>query len=553
MVSPSTLPASRYRRRILGAGAVLTGLLYVVGAPIFNSRIESDLERRVPAELDAAGFEGISASFSGQDGTLTCRAPLDDPEGARAAAYDIRGVRAIDIDRSCRVNSLVDDADGAGAYGTSVEEPSAEPGTSDAGGDESTADAGDESAADAADASTTTDDAVPTTVGTDHESDLATVRDIVAANPELAFLSVLLDEADIGAGSRTITLFAPSNAAFDAVPADVLGRLQNDPDLLAAVLSHHAVSGAVLSSTLTAGPLTALDGESLSVETGDPITVGGAALVETDIRASNGVVHIVDAVILPADLEVGPDRNLASGAATFDGTTVLLSGTVASEVERSVLLAAANDVVGEASTVDELGVDPETGLDAATTDRVAALLRAMPGNLLSGEAGFDGDTVYATGVNAGPEGRDAFVAAAAAVDVEPALTDPPEATEDDAAELEAELNAFVAENPITFAPSSAVIDDTAFAVIDRVASDARQFTGVSITVEGHTDSDGVPIENLQLSQNRAAAVRAALVERGLPDSAVEAVGFGSEQPVLVDGVEDKAASRRVEFRVVTAA
>lgn len=76
---------------------------------------------------------------------------------------------------------------------------------------------------------------------------------------------------------------------------------------------------------------------------------------------------------------------------------------------------------------------------------------------------------------------------------------------------------------------------------------------MSIAIEGHTDSDGVPIENLALSQRRAFTVLDALVERGVDPATLTAEGFGSEQPVLIDGVEDKTASRRVEFRVVTAA
>ncbi len=130
------------------------------------------------------------------------------------------------------------------------------------------------------------------------------------------------------------------------------------------------------------------------------------------------------------------------------------------------------------------------------------------------------------------------------------MTEPPDATDDDAVDLEAELNAFVAENPILFEPSSGVLSPSALPVIDRVANDALRFGGISVTVEGHTDSDGVAIENLQLSQNRAEAVRVALIERGLAPDAVAAVGFGSERPIVVDGVEDKASSRRVEFRVV---
>ena len=179
------------------------------------------------------------------------------------------------------------------------------------------------------------------------------------------------------------------------------------------------------------------------------------------------------------------------------------------------------------------------------------LVRAMPANLSSGEVGFNGTDLYANGVVRSPAAREAFIAAAAAVGVEAAVMDPPDASDDDADDLEQQLNAFVAENPILFQPSSAVLTDSALPVIDRVAADALRFGGISITVEGHTDSDGQAIENLQLSQNRAEAVRAALIERGLSPDAVEAVGFGSERPIVVGGVEDKAASRRVEFRVVT--
>ena len=59
--------------------------------------------------------------------------------------------------------------------------------------------------------------------------------------------------------------------------------------------------------------------------------------------------------------------------------------------------------------------------------------------------------------------------------------------------------------------------ESAFAVIDRLTQLAQRFSGIAITVEGHTDSDGATIENLQLSQNRAEAVQAALVERSRTD------------------------------------
>ena len=528
MVFPSAQPASRYRRRILGLGALATGALYVIGAPIFNDRIEADLERRVPTELEAEGFGGLSASFSGQDGTLTCGAPLDDPEAARAAAYDVRGVRAVELDRSCRVNTAVDgDAAAATPAGTVISSGTAT-------------------------ASTVTPATVPPTdpSDTNPDADLVTVTDVVAANPDLAFLSVLLADAEIGRSDAPITLFAPSNAAFNAVPADVLSRLQNDAELLAGVLNHHVVDGAYVSADLVGGELMADDGSSLTISVDDTITVNGATLIDADIAASNGVVHVIDEVLLSDEVLSAPTEQLAPAAVTYDGTGMLLTGVVASELERQVLLDAAIGAVGAGEVRDELTVDPDTGVAGGTAAQLGELVGAMPANLLSGESGFNGTDLYASGVLRSAEGREVFDAAAAAVGVAADLMAAPEASEGDAEDLETQLNAFVVENPILFLPGSAVLTDSAVPVIDRIATDALQFGGISITVEGHTDSDGQATSNLQLSQDRAEAVRAALVERGVPSDSVEAVGFGSERPVVVDGVEDKTASRRVEFRVV---
>jgi OmpA-OmpF porin, OOP family len=118
--------------------------------------------------------------------------------------------------------------------------------------------------------------------------------------------------------------------------------------------------------------------------------------------------------------------------------------------------------------------------------------------------------------------------------------------------LEAELNAFVLANPILFESGSAVLTENATTVVDQIAALVLQVPGVSVTVDGHTDSDGAEAENQRLSEERALAVRAAIVASGVNAGSISAFGFGSGQPVLVNGVEDKLASRRVEFKVVPA-
>lgn len=532
MVTLASLPASRFRRRILGLGALSAGALYVIGAPMFVNSIEADLDARVPAELAQLGFRGVTAEFSGQDGNLVCDRPLDDPEGARAAAYDIRGVRRIELDRSCRV--LAGESEPVVAV---TDDESSEPIASVEATDE-----------ESASAVSTVAPSIPTT-----EPELPTIVDIVAANPDLGFLSLLLAETDFPGSDGPVTLFAPSNTAFDAVSADLAAILQNDPAMLATVLRHHAVSGIKAGADLVDGELTALDGSVLVVAAGPPPMVDGATVVDADIEASDGVVHVIDRVLIP-DAPGLPLREqaVATASATYADTNIVLTGVVASEVERNLLVSAAVDAAGLGFVSDETTVDPETGVAAAVAGRLAALISTMPANLVWGVVGFDGTGISVTGIYRSDQARDVFTAAAAAVEATVELEPPPSATADDAIDLEVQLNAFVAQNPIRFEPGAAVLGETAFAVVDRLARDTQRFTGLSITVEGHTDSDGDAGANLRLSQARADAVRAALVERGVAPEEIAAVGFGSEQPLIVDGVEDKLASRRVEFRVVTA-
>ena len=532
MALQSAQPPPRYHRRVLGAGALVTMVLLVIGGPFFAKRIESDLEQRLPTELAAAGFGGITASFSGQDGTLTCTAPLDDPEQAIAAASDVWGVRAIEIDRSCRVNRA-----------PTVETPTTEP--------------GDSQADDVTTTPATDSDADPDeTTATTEAPDFATVAEIVASSPQLSLLAVLLGEADMtamfaNATGEPVTLFAPSDDAFDALTADAFAKLRADPEMLRRVLEFHAVDGAVLVSDLITGELTTLEGNQLDVEvTGSEVSLSGAVIVDDDIVAANGVVHVIDRVLLPPDVDLIVPGPFAATAAVIDAGTVTLTGAVASEAERAVLVGAVTAANSALVVDDQLMVDTVSGIDPATAGSLAQLVAAMPDHLVSGSVGFDGATLYVSGIYLDEAGRDAMVAAADAVGATTDLQPPPAATSTDAGDLEAELNAYVAQNPILFEPGSAVLASSAAAVLERLAADAKQVAGVEIIVEGHTDSSGSASQNQTLSLYRALRVRQALIELGIPAGSITAQGFGSDRPVLVDGIEDKAASRRVEFRVV---
>ncbi len=279
------------------------------------------------------------------------------------------------------------------------------------------------------------------------------------------------------------------------------------------------------------------------------MTVSGAMVIGSDLTAANGVVHVIDAVLVPDDVDLTVAERFAATSATFQDQTVTLSGIVASEVERAVLLQAAAGPAGLLQVDDQLAVDPDIGISAATTVSLAQLVAVMPTNLLSGVSGFDGTGLYISGTYANDAGRDAVLAVAETVSAATELTPPPTATTTDASGR-GRVERLRRANPILFEPGSSLLTESSMTVLDQVAIELLRFAGVAITVEGHTDSDGNPAENVTLSQYRALVVRQALIDRGIDAESITAQGFGSERPILVDGVEDKLASRRVEFRVV---
>ena len=101
-------------------------------------------------------------------------------------------------------------------------------------------------------------------------------------------------------GDGPFTVFAPTDAAFAKLPAGALDALVKDKDKLAAVLTYHVVPGKVMAAQVQPGKVKTVQGESLNVSTqGGSVMVDNAKVVKTDIGASNGVIHVIDTVILP--------------------------------------------------------------------------------------------------------------------------------------------------------------------------------------------------------------------------------------------------------------
>jgi len=105
-------------------------------------------------------------------------------------------------------------------------------------------------------------------------------------------------------GKGPFTVFAPTDAAFAALPKGTLDDLLKPANKakLTKILTYHVVPGAVLSTGLKSGNVTSVEKTPLKVVvSGAKVTVDGANVVKADIKASNGVIHVIDKVLIPAD------------------------------------------------------------------------------------------------------------------------------------------------------------------------------------------------------------------------------------------------------------
>jgi uncharacterized surface protein with fasciclin (FAS1) repeats len=100
-------------------------------------------------------------------------------------------------------------------------------------------------------------------------------------------------------GKGPFTVFAPTDEAFAKIPKADLDALLKDKAKLTAVLTYHVVPGTVMAKDVKAGKVKTVQGSELTVATAGGVMVDGAKVVKTDIVADNGVIHVIDSVVLP--------------------------------------------------------------------------------------------------------------------------------------------------------------------------------------------------------------------------------------------------------------
>lgn len=156
------------------------------------------------------------------------------------------------------------------------------------------------------------DSATDDTVTEETMAEEVAAGDIVAVasgNPDFSTLVAALSAAGLVEtlqGEGPFTVFAPTDAAFAALPEGLLEKLllPENVAILTAILTYHVVPGLVMSTDVAAGDVATVEGSTFTITTDGGVKVNGANVVAVDVAASNGVIHVIDAVIVPPTVDL---------------------------------------------------------------------------------------------------------------------------------------------------------------------------------------------------------------------------------------------------------
>lgn len=201
-----------------------------------------------------------------------------------------------------------------------------------------------------------------------------TVASIVVSSEDFETLEAALVAAELVetlSGSGPFTVFAPTDAAFEALPAGALEALLADKDALTDVLTYHVVSGSVNAAQVaTLESATTLQGEDIEIAVVDGKVVlnGTVNVTMTDIQAKNGIIHVIDAVLMPP--EPGPTTNTIADIVTTNPDFSTLASAV-SAAGLGTTLAGTGPFTVFAPTNAAFAALPEGTLEALLADTEA--------------------------------------------------------------------------------------------------------------------------------------------------------------------------------------
>jgi transforming growth factor-beta-induced protein len=240
------------------------------------------------------------------------------------------------------------------------------------------------------------------------------IVELAQATPSLSTLVTAIDAAGLTStlkGPGPFTVFAPTNTAFNNLPDGVLDALLANPDVLAQLLQYHVVSGNVMSSDLSTGPVsTLLSGETINVTvSGGSVTLNGSASVTSaDNEATNGVVHIINEVLIPEGFEIPAQSIVGIALATPELSTLVEALTLFPDLVTALstdgtytvfapdndAFAALLDAIGQ-SSLDDV---PESVIRTILEYHVIATAAIMSGDLSDGQTAeaFSGEEISVT-------------------------------------------------------------------------------------------------------------------------------------------------------------
>lgn len=275
--------------------------------------------------------------------------------------------------------------------------------------------------------------------------------------------------------------------------------------------------------TTTAAPTTT----TTTIPTSDIAATMWEAL--NDSGKADVFTTLVGELGLQTDLEALEDKNGSVVDRTFFAPRSAAIDQLSPEDVSALLvdLAATNAIIGYHFLDDRYSLEDLRGLDGQT-------IESRTGQLMS--FANDGDDVMINGLSRITEGD--LEAENGVVHIIDTILEPPDT-----------VNELIGLQNIEFEVGSATLTPVSEVELQKAVEFFEANPDFNASIEGHTDTDGGEEGNQALSQSRADAVKAFLVANGIDEDRLSTIGFGETDPILVDGLEDRAASRRIEFIV----
>lgn len=144
---------------------------------------------------------------------------------------------------------------------------------------------------------------------TEMAKEAGTIVEVAQGNADFSILVQAVVAAGLAetlSGEGPFTVFAPTNAAFEALPAGLLEKLllPENKATLVKILTYHVVASKVMAADVAAGDVATVEGSSFTITTEGGVKVDAANVTTTDLPASNGVIHVIDAVLVPSSVDV---------------------------------------------------------------------------------------------------------------------------------------------------------------------------------------------------------------------------------------------------------